>query len=80
MRVTIYGRTEPKCVWCDRAKRLAVDKGLEMVFNDIVDPMVKADLLSRVPGVKTVPQIFVDNTHVGGYEDFENYIMEKNYD
>ena len=36
-------------------------------------PEEKAELLARAPNVKTVPQVFINNKHVGGYEDLLDY-------
>lgn len=76
MNVTIYGRTVPACVYCDRTKQFCLDRNIDFVFKDIVDAETKAELFERVPGVRTVPQIFIDDTHVGGFEDFVKHITQ----
>jgi len=68
--IEIYGRTAPKCVYCDQAKQFCLDNELNFVFKDIVDLGIKDELFERMPGVKTVPQIFVDGRHIGGYTEF----------
>lgn len=77
MQVTIFGRTKPVCVWCDRAKQFCLDRNLDFVFKDISTLGVKDELFSKAPGVKTVPQIFIDELHIGGYEEFAKHIMNK---
>jgi glutaredoxin 3 len=32
------------------------------------DPVARRELLARAPGARTVPQIFINGTHVGGFE------------
>ncbi|WP_375753793.1 GrxA family glutaredoxin [Vibrio sp. HN007] len=81
MFVVIFGR--PGCPYCVRAKDLA-DKLKEERddFNyryvDIhAEGITKADLEKTVgKPVETVPQIFVDQDHVGGYTEFEAYARE----
>lgn len=78
MFVVIFGR--PGCPFCVRAKNLA-DKLKEQRddFNyryvDIhAEGISKADLEKTVgKPVETVPQIFVDQDHVGGFTEFEAY-------
>ena len=67
-KVDIY--TSPFCGFCYRAKGLLDDKGVE--FNEIditFHPSKRGEMLERAKGQRTVPQIFVDDTHVGGCDD-----------
>ncbi|QBZ70817.1 putative glutaredoxin [Edwardsiella phage pEt-SU] len=67
--VKIYGK--PNCPWCDRAKALAEEKGLEIEYINIVEAGINGEKLSEICGevVRTVPQIFVDDVFIkGGYE------------
>ncbi|GAL05093.1 glutaredoxin 1 [Photobacterium aphoticum] len=81
MFVVIFGR--PGCPFCVRAKELA-DKLKEERddFNyryvDIhAEGISKADLEKTVgKPVETVPQIFIDQEHIGGCTDFEAYAKE----
>ena len=66
--VDIY--TTPICGFCHAAKRLLTQKGVD--FNEIdvmTDPARKAEMMQRANGGRTVPQIFVGETHVGGCDD-----------
>lgn len=57
------------CPYCFAAKRLLKQKGIE--FKEIrVDrkPDLKQEMIAR-SGRFTVPQIFIDDYHVGGYDD-----------
>ncbi|MGJ7093339.1 GrxA family glutaredoxin [Vibrio hannami] len=81
MFVVIFGR--PGCPYCVRAKDLAEKLKEERDdFNyryvDIhAEGITKADLEKTVgKPVETVPQIFVDQDHVGGYTEFEAYARE----
>ncbi len=58
------------CPFCVRAKRLLTAKGAS--FREIdVDTTAGAreEMVSRARGRRTVPQIFIDGTHVGGCDD-----------
>ncbi|WP_306045988.1 glutaredoxin 3 [Nioella sp. MMSF_3534] len=66
--VEIY--TSPFCGFCHAAKRLLSDKGIEFAEYDVARaPEKRQEMLARANGRHTVPQIFVGQTHVGGYDD-----------
>ncbi|MEY1557144.1 glutaredoxin 3 [Yoonia sp. R2331] len=66
--VEIY--TSPTCGYCHMAKRLLTAKGVSFQEIDVVrDPAKRAEMMQRANGGRTVPQIFVGATHVGGYDD-----------
>ncbi|HET6586689.1 MAG TPA: glutaredoxin 3 [Oleiagrimonas sp.] len=58
------------CPYCVAAKNLLKSKGLEWneVFVD-TDPAQRELMLERSQGRRSVPQIFVNGHHVGGYDD-----------
>lgn len=62
--------TTPICGYCAAAKRLLQSKGASyQEINVMIDPAKKAEMMQRANGRRTVPQIFVGDTHVGGYDD-----------
>jgi len=66
--VTIY--TSPFCGYCHAAKRLLAAKSVAFEEIDVVaEPERRAEMIDRAGGRRTVPQIFVGATHVGGYDD-----------
>jgi glutaredoxin 3 len=66
--VTIY--TTPFCGYCLAAKRLLGAKGVAFEEVDVVaEPGRRAEMVQRAMGRRTVPQIFVGDTHVGGFTD-----------
>lgn len=66
--VEIY--TKPTCGYCHAAKRLLLSKNASFIEYDLSrDPAKRSEMLSRAPGRTTVPQIFVGETHVGGFDD-----------
>lgn len=66
--VTLY--TSPLCGFCHAAKRLLTDKGVSYAeINVAADPSKRQEMMSRAGGRHTVPQIFIGDVHVGGYDD-----------
>ncbi|ATH81246.1 glutaredoxin 3 [Ectopseudomonas mendocina] len=66
-QVTIY--TTQHCPYCVNAKRLLSSKGVTPVEIDIQEsPQYLAEMLQRSQR-RTVPQIFVGDVHVGGFDD-----------
>jgi glutaredoxin 3 len=66
--VTLY--TSPFCGYCMAAKRLLVGKGVAFTEIDVLaEPGLRAEMTERANGRRTVPQIFVGDTHVGGFTE-----------
>ena len=66
--VEIY--TKAWCGYCARAKRLLDSKGVDYQDYDItMGGPKREEMLERVPGHTTVPQIFIDGRHIGGSDD-----------
>jgi glutaredoxin 3 len=64
------------CPYCERARALLGRKGL--AFREVKideNPAERDAMLARTGGRRTVPQIFVGDHHVGGYDDL--YALEK---
>ncbi|MBB6242068.1 glutaredoxin 3 [Rhodanobacter sp. MP1X3] len=58
------------CPYCVSAKNLLKAKGLEWTEVRIdTDPVQRDAMLTRSGGRRTVPQIFVNDQHVGGFDD-----------
>ena len=72
--VEIY--TSPLCGFCHAAKRLLSQKGINFSEIDVwADPERKPEMIQRASGGRTVPQIFIGDTHVGGCDDL--YALER---
>lgn len=66
--VVIY--TTQLCGFCHAAKRLLGAKGVAFEEIDVGrDPSLRATMMERAGGRRTVPQIFIGETHVGGFDD-----------
>tara|TARA_A100001388_G_scaffold241180_1_gene197309 strand:- start:505 stop:759 length:255 start_codon:yes stop_codon:yes gene_type:complete len=74
-KITIY--TGPVCNYCDATKRLLKRNNLEFDEIDISSsPEVLNEMINKSNGKKTIPQIFFDNLHIGGYVEIRE--LEKN--
>ena len=72
--VEIY--TSPLCGFCHAAKRLLTQKGVSFSEIDVLaQPERKQEMVQRANGGRTVPQIFIGETHVGGCDDL--YALER---
>ena len=66
--VTVY--TTPTCPYCHAAKALLQQKSVSFTEIDVsADPSVRDAMTARANGQRTVPQIFINNMHIGGCDD-----------
>jgi glutaredoxin 3 len=66
--VEIY--TTILCPYCTAARRLLQDRGIVFVEHDVtLDRAGRAAMAERAGGRRSVPQIFIGETHVGGCDD-----------
>ena len=67
-KIEIY--TKGFCPYCHRAKALLTEKGVEFTEFDItMGGPKRTEMLERSGGATTVPQIFIDDRHIGGCDD-----------
>lgn len=76
-RVTIYGR--PSCGFCVRAAQLCEIKGMDFQFINIIEEGISKAELAETIGkpVLTVPQILVGDEHIGGFQEFSQYVRDR---
>jgi glutaredoxin 3 len=67
-KITMY--STKVCPYCIMAEKLLVSKGVEITEKILVDvdPVRREEMMTRT-GRRTVPQIFIGETHVGGFDD-----------
>lgn len=68
-RVEMY--TSGWCPYCTAAERLLLARGVTTIEKIRIDASADAlaTMMARSGGRRTVPQIFIDDTHVGGFDD-----------
>jgi glutaredoxin 3 len=72
--VRIY--TTPFCPYCVRAKSLLTKKSVAFEEIDVfMDASAREEMEANTGGARTVPQIFIGDTHVGGCDDL--HALEK---
>jgi glutaredoxin 3 len=68
--------TTPICPYCVRAKSLFRKKGVEIEEVDVLmDVDAREEMKTKSGGARSVPQIFIGDTHVGGCDEL--YALEK---
>ncbi len=69
-KIEIY--TTDYCPYCTRAKQLLDFKDVDYTEIDVThDEKLRADLVNKAEGRRTVPQIFINDRPVGGYDDLK---------
>lgn len=63
--------TGPFCDYCTRAKAVLARRGLRYREVDVSSAEGRDEMTTRLPGARTIPQIFLGGRHVGGCEDLE---------
>lgn len=67
-KVEIY--TTLMCPYCARAKALLEQKGVAYREIDVgMDTDLRTEMMARANGRRTVPQIFINDAHIGGCDD-----------
>ena len=64
---TIFGGMN--CVYCVRAKETLEAKGIDFVFKNVADFKDEWQELAGKNGFRTIPQIWKDDKHIGGFDD-----------
>lgn len=70
-KVKMYGRSTG-CKYCDQAKAICEMNSFELEFIDVEKDGIDSTALQEICGVpvRSVPQIFVDGTYIGGCDKF----------
>ena len=75
MKVLIY--TKDNCIWCDRAKILLDSKKISYNEIDLSDDSERLKFYEKIgDNVKTVPQVFIDDERIGGFQDLKVFLDE----
>ena len=71
--------TGPFCNFCDAAKRLLMRNGLSFSEIDVSKgEKIKEEMIKKSNGQRTIPQIFFDAYHVGGYTELRELEKSNN--
>lgn len=69
---TLVILTRPNCIYCEKAKKLIEEHGDSFVEFDVTKDTVFRAFL-KVQGITTVPQIYSEGEHIGGYTDLATW-------
>lgn len=76
MKAVIWSKYH--CPYCDQAKALLTSKGIQFEEKKIGDGYTKEELLEAVPNARTVPQIFLNDELIGGFNELRTKLTESN--
>lgn len=74
----LFSRKDPPCEWCKKARELLQVYGKDFYEIDITEDGVKEMFSEK--GLRTVPQIFRESHHIGGYNALEHFLREEQND
>jgi len=73
LKVEIY--TKDHCIWCDRAKGLLNAHFIDFEEFDLSNDEERVQFYEELgDNVKTVPQVFINDQRVGGYQDLRAWL------
>jgi len=67
MKAIVWSKDQ--CPYCVQAKALLESRGIEYEERNVSQDWTKEQLLEAVPTARTLPQIFLDQEHVGGFNE-----------
>jgi glutaredoxin len=67
MKAIVWSKDQ--CAFCEQAKALLDSKGIDYEVRNIMHDWTREQLLEAVPNARTVPQIFLDEEYVGGFNE-----------
>ena len=68
--------SKEKCPMCVQAKTLLKQHGIDYEERVVGVDCTKEQLLESVPSARSVPQIFLDGAHLGGYVELRNFLSK----
>ena len=72
MKAVIWSKDA--CPFCVQAKALLEVRGIEFEERNVSQDWTREQLLEAVPNARTLPQIFLDDQHIGGFTDLRAHL------
>jgi glutaredoxin 3 len=72
MKAVVWSKNS--CPFCVQAKALLEARGIEYEERNVSTDWTREQLLEAVPNARTLPQIFLDNQHIGGFTDLRAHL------
>ena len=76
MKAVVWSKNQ--CPYCDQAKALLKQKGIEFEEKKVGEGFTKEDLLEAVPTARTVPQIILNGELIGGFQELKKRLENAN--
>jgi glutaredoxin len=73
MKAVVWSKDH--CPFCDQAKALLKQRGIEFEEKKIGHGYTREQLLEAVPTARTVPQIFLDGNLIGGFVELKKHLQ-----
>ena len=67
--------TKPLCGYCTASKNLMTNKGIEIEERYLDSPESIQKFITEHPEKRSMPQIWIDNEHIGGYEQLKTKLL-----
>ncbi|MFT6333208.1 MAG: glutaredoxin 3 [Lentimonas sp.] len=77
-KIIIY--TTDYCPYCVRAKSLLQKKNVEFKEVKISNDELREEMIKKSGGRRTVPQIFINDQHIGGFDDLHKLDQDNKLD
>lgn len=76
MKAIVWSKTP--CPYCDQAKALLKQRGIDYEERNITEgTWTKEQLMEAVPNARTVPQIFINEQLVGGFNELRAHLQNQ---
>jgi glutaredoxin 3 len=72
MKAVVWSKNS--CPFCVQAKALLEARGIEYEERNVSKDWTREQLLEAVPTARTLPQIFLDDEHIGGFTDLRSLL------
>ena len=72
MKAIVWSKDQ--CPYCDQAKALLKSRNIEFEERNVSQDWTREQLLEAVPNARSVPQIFVDEELVGGFNELRKHL------
>lgn len=77
MKAIVWSKTP--CPYCDQAKALLNQRGIDYEERNITEgTWTREQLMEAVPNARTVPQIFINEQLVGGFNELRAHLQNQN--
>ena len=75
----IYIWGKPACPSCTKAKMFCEQRGFAFEYKELGKDFEREQVLAEFPEARTFPQIVVNGTKIGGWDQLKTYVEETNY-